>query len=98
MRDRLAQLVANWGYQDPNELLTKHLPEAGCDPRSPRIRRFAALWTRIQDLPRHLGQHSGGMVIAAGPLHDVVSLGPATVPRAAGVASGLRDTATLGSG
>src|SRR5207249_1943581 len=28
MRDRLAQLVANWGYQDPNELLTKHLPEA----------------------------------------------------------------------
>src|SRR3989442_1516143 len=80
MRDRLAQLVANWGYQDPDELLTKHLPEAGCDPTAPRIRRFATLWTRIQDLPRHLGQHSGGMVIAAGPLDDVVPLAPATMP------------------
>src|SRR5437867_4177997 len=80
MRDRLAQLVANWGYQDPDELLTKHLPEAGCDPTAPRIRRFATLWTRIQDLPRHLGQHSGGMVIAAGRLGDVVPLEPATMP------------------
>ena len=80
MRDRLAKLVANWGYQDPEELLTKHLPEAGCDPTSPRIRRFAALWMRIQDLPRHLGQHSGGMVIAAGRLDDVVPLEPATMP------------------
>src|SRR6266571_4219134 len=80
MRDRLARLVATWGYQDPEELLTKHLPEAGCDPTAPRIRRFAALWTRIQDLPRHLGQHSGGMVIAAGRLDDVVPLEPATMP------------------
>src|SRR5215510_8154664 len=80
MRDRLAKLVANWGYQDPEELLTKHLPEAGCDPTAPRIRRFAMLWTQIQDLPRHLGQHSGGMVIAAGRLDDVVPLEPATMP------------------
>src|SRR5213596_1893646 len=28
MQDRLAKLVANWGYQDPEEILTKHLPEA----------------------------------------------------------------------
>src|SRR5256885_16248432 len=35
---------------------------------------------RIQDLPRHLGQHSGGMVIAAGRLDDVVPLEPATMP------------------
>jgi error-prone DNA polymerase len=80
MQDRLAKLVANWGYQDPEEILTKHLPEAGCDPRHPRIRKFAALWTRILDLPRHLGQHSGGMVIAADRLDDVVPLEPATMP------------------
>jgi error-prone DNA polymerase len=60
MRDRLAKLVANWGYQDPQELLTKHLPEAGCDPTAPRIRRFASSGREIQDLPRHLGQHSAG--------------------------------------
>jgi len=96
MRDRLAKLVANWGYQDPEELLTKHLPEAGCDPTSPRIRRFATLWTRIQDLPRHLGQHSGGMVIAAGRLDDVVPLEPATMPGRVVVQWDKDDCAGLG--
>src|SRR6059036_2404104 len=96
MRDRLAKLVANWGYQDPDELLTKHLPEAGCDPTSPRIRRFATLWTRIQDLPRHLGQHSGGMVIAAGRLDDVVPLEPATMPGRVVVQWDKDDCAGLG--
>src|SRR5881296_237519 len=96
MRDRLAKLVANWGYQDPDELLTKHLPEAGCDPTAPRIRRFATLWTRIQDLPRHLGQHSGGMVIAAGRLDDVVPLEPATMPGRVVVQWDKDDCAALG--
>ena len=80
MQDRLARFVPNWGYQDAADQLTKHLAEAGCDTRHPRIRHFAALWMRIQDLPRHLGQHSGGMVIAAGRLDDVVPLEPATMP------------------
>jgi error-prone DNA polymerase len=79
-RDRLAALVSNWGYQDPDDVLTRHLAEAGCDPAHPRLRAFAALWTRVLDLPRHLGQHSGGMVIAAGRLDDVVPLEPATMP------------------
>jgi error-prone DNA polymerase len=96
MRDRLAKLVGNWGYQDPEELLTKHLPEAGCDPTAPRIRRFAMLWTQIQDLPRHLGQHSGGMVIAAGRLDDVVPLEPATMPGRVVVQWDKDDCAGLG--
>ena len=96
MRDRLAKLVSNWGFQDPEELLTKHLPEAGCDPTSPRIRRFAALWLAIQDLPRHLGQHSGGMVIAAGRLDDVVPLEPATMPGRVVVQWDKDDCAALG--
>src|SRR5258705_4325267 len=57
MRDRLAKLVAHWGSQDPEELLTNHLLQSRCDPTSPPIRRFAPLWTRIHDLSRHLGQH-----------------------------------------
>jgi error-prone DNA polymerase len=96
MQDRLAKLVANWGYQDPDELLTKHLPEAGCDPSHPRIRKFVALWTRIQDLPRHLGQHSGGMVIAAGRLDDVVPLEPATMPGRVVIQWDKDDCAALG--
>jgi error-prone DNA polymerase len=96
LQDRLARLVSTWGYQDPDDLLTKHLPEAGCDPRHPRLRQFAALWTRIQDLPRHLGQHSGGMVIAAGRLDDVVPLEPATMPGRVVIQWDKDDCAALG--
>src|SRR5216110_785519 len=96
MQDRLARLVSNWGYQDAADQLTKHLAEAGCDTRHPRIRHFAALWMRIQDLPRHLGQHSGGMVIAAGRLDDVVPLEPATMPDRVVVQWDKDDCAALG--
>src|SRR5213594_1109047 len=96
MQDRLSQLAPAWGYQDPSDLLTKHLAEAGCDPRHPRMRVFAALWTRLQDLPRHLGQHSGGMVIAAGRLDDVVPLEPATMPGRVVIQWDKDDCAALG--
>src|SRR6266403_1525385 len=86
MQDRLARLVESWGYQDPEAVLTRH----------PRIRKFAALWTRLQDLPRHLGQHSGGMVIAAGRLDDVVPLEPATMPGRVVVQWDKDDCAGLG--
>ncbi|MDL1950427.1 DNA polymerase III subunit alpha [Acidobacteria bacterium ACD] len=52
---------------------------AGFDPEDVRIRHFERLWTRIQNLPRHLGQHSGGMVVAAGRLDEVVPLEPAAM-------------------
>src|SRR5881296_3440921 len=96
MQDRLARFVPNWGYQDAADQLTKHLAEAGCDTRHPRIRHFAALWMRIQDLPRHLGQHSGGMVIAAGRLDDVVPLEPATMPGRVVIQWDKDDCAALG--
>jgi error-prone DNA polymerase len=96
MQDRLAQLAPTWGYQDPDDLLTKHLAEAGCDLRHPRVRMFAALWTMIQDLPRHLGQHSGGMVVAARRLDDVVPLEPATMPGRVVIQWDKDDCAALG--
>jgi error-prone DNA polymerase len=34
----------------------------------------------MQDLPRHLGQHSGGMIVCQGQLDSVVPLEPATMP------------------
>jgi DNA polymerase III alpha subunit len=96
MQDRLAHLAPNWGYQDPEDLLVRHLAEAGCDPSHPRLKTFAALWTRLQDLPRHLGQHSGGMVIAAGRLDDVVPLEPATMPGRVVIQWDKDDCAALG--
>ena len=47
---------------------------------TPTIQLFGQLWQRIQDLPRHLGQHSGGMVICQGRLDDVVPLENASMP------------------
>jgi error-prone DNA polymerase len=96
LRERLSKLVPNWGYRDPADVLTRHLAAAGCDPAHPRIRAFAALWTRIQDLPRHLGQHSGGMVIAAGRLDDIVPLEPATMPGRVVIQWDKEDCAALG--
>ena len=44
------------------------------------MRHFARLWRQMQDLPRHLGQHSGGMVICQGDLSSVVPLENASMP------------------
>jgi error-prone DNA polymerase len=79
--DRLAKGIAGWGYRDPaEEAPARHLARAGADPGDPRMARFAALWSAVVGLPRHLGQHSGGMVLAAGRLDEVVPLEPATMP------------------
>ena len=49
-----------------------------------------------QDLPRHLGQHSGGMVICQGPLDSVVPLEPATMPGRVVVQWDKEDCADMG--
>jgi len=53
------------------------LQEAGVDAEAPRTQRLLELVARVQGLPRHLGQHSGGIVIAAGRLDEVVPIEPA---------------------
>ena len=53
---------------------------AGFDIQHPRIAKYLELSMRIQDLPRHLGQHSGGMVICQGQLNYVVPLERASMP------------------
>ena len=51
-----------------DEPLATHLAAAGFAADEPRIRLLArAVARELLNLPRHLGQHSGGMVIAAGP-------------------------------
>jgi len=94
--DRLSALVSNWEYKDPGDSLLAHLREAGCDPAQPVMRHFADLWPAIQDLPRHLGQHSGGMVICQGRLDSCVPLEPATMPGRSVVQWDKDDCASMG--
>ena len=78
--DRLAKVMNNFEFRDDNETLAKHLDAIGVDAAHPRMRLFSELWQRVQDLPRHLGQHSGGMVICQGRLDSVVPLENASMP------------------
>jgi error-prone DNA polymerase len=94
--DRLSGLVSDWEYKDPGDSLLVHLREAGCDPGESVMRHFARLWTGIQDLPRHLGQHSGGMVICAGRLDGLVPLEPAAMPGRSVVQWDKDDCAAMG--
>jgi error-prone DNA polymerase len=78
--DQLSSLVRAWEWKDPKDTPERQFRDAGLDLANPRIRKFFELYLAVQDLPRHLGQHSGGMVICQGQLDSVVPLEPATMP------------------
>src|SRR6266852_4347100 len=78
--DRLAKLLRAHGWSDEHDDLAAQLRNGGVDPESPRIPLLVSLVRQMQGLPRHLGQHTGGMVIAAGRLDEVVPLEPAAMP------------------
>ena len=78
--DHLAKVLHGFEWTDPEERLDHRLRDAGLSRDAPRVRQFVELWRQIQHLPRHLGQHSGGMVICQGRLDEVVPLEPASMP------------------
>jgi error-prone DNA polymerase len=61
-----------------------------------RVRKFLELVEGIQDMPRHLGQHSGGMIVCQGQLDSVVPLEPASMPGRVVVQWDKEDCADLG--
>ena len=69
--------------EDPQDEVQREflqrLKEARLDPNSPDVQHWIDLIHAVQGLPRHLGQHSGGIVIAAGRLDEVVPIEPATM-------------------
>jgi error-prone DNA polymerase len=94
--DTLSKLMPGWGWHDPADKPAKQFTEAGLDLSHPRIRKFMELVVVLQDLPRHLGQHSGGMVICQGRLDQVVPLEPASMPGRVVVQWDKEDCADLG--
>ncbi len=77
---RLTSLVSAWEYKDANDTLARQFRDAGFDMQHPQIRKFFELCLQFQDLPRHLGQHSGGLVVCQDQLDSIVPLEPATMP------------------
>jgi error-prone DNA polymerase len=78
--DRLAKLLSPFEFTDDADTISAQMAEAGFDPGSPRVRLLGELAMAIEGLPRHIGQHSGGMVVTAGRLDEVVPLEPAAMP------------------
>ncbi len=94
--ERVSRLVGSWEYKAPDETLQRQFGQAGCDLEHPRMRKYLELCLAIQDMPRHLGQHSGGMVICQGQLDSVVPLEPASMPGRVVVQWDKEDCADMG--
>ncbi len=94
--DRLAKLNQVYEFRDHHDDLVSLLKRGGVDAEAPRIMMMVDLVRKIQSLPRHLGQHSGGMVIAAQPLDEIVPLEPASMPGRVVIQWDKDDCADLG--
>ena len=94
--ERLARLLSRFEYSDDRDKVNEQLASAGLPARAPRVRHLLALVEQVQNLPRHLSQHSGGMVIAQGRLDEVVPLEPARMPGRTVVQWDKDDCADLG--
>ena len=93
---KISAAVATWEFRDENDALDRRFRDAGLDLNHPRLRKYHELCLAVQDLPRHLGQHSGGMVICQGQLDSVVPLEPASMPGRVVVQWDKEDCADMG--
>lgn len=76
---RFSDLGGHGDYPETTELRDR-LQMAGMPARHPRMNVALELCQRVLGLPRHLGQHSGGMIISDRPLDTVVPLENASMP------------------
>jgi error-prone DNA polymerase len=93
---KISAAVATWEFRDANDALDRRFRDAGLDLNHPRLRKYYELCIAVQDMPRHLGQHSGGMVICQGQLDSVVPLEPASMPGRVVVQWDKEDCADMG--
>ena len=77
--DRFSALYANGDFPETLDL-ERQLALSGLPAEHPRMRAMAELCVALKGLPRHLGQHSGGMILCPGRLDRVVPIEPATMP------------------
>ena len=77
--DRFSHLFANGDF--PHTLdLESQIEQSGLPKNHPRMPAFVRLYQAIYGLPRHLGQHSGGMIICQNKLSSFVPLENASMP------------------
>jgi error-prone DNA polymerase len=77
--DRFSHLFASGDFPHTMELEAQ-IEAAGLPKHHPRMPPFIRLYRAIYGLPRHLGQHSGGMIICQHKLSSFVPLENASMP------------------
>src|SRR5437763_2434832 len=77
--DRFSHLFANGDFPHTMELEAQ-VEAAGLPKDHPRMPAFIRLYRAIYGLPRHLGQHSGGMIICQNKLSSFVPLENGSMP------------------
>lgn len=77
--DRFSALYANGDFPHTLDLSTQ-LKTAGISGLHPRLPTMLRLCQQLRGLPRHLGQHSGGMILCPGRLDHIVPVENATMP------------------
>jgi error-prone DNA polymerase len=77
--DRFSSLFHSGDYQQTIDR-AEQLKIAGVPADHPRLPALLATCAQVHGLPRHLGQHSGGMVLSAGRLDQFVPLENARMP------------------
>jgi error-prone DNA polymerase len=78
--ERLARLSDGWSSADAVEDEIRRMPGGEDRLRSRRWRALAMLAKEAAGLPRHLAQHSGGMIVSATPLVELVPVVPSAFP------------------
>src|SRR6185437_7775048 len=93
--NRFSNLYANGDF--PHTLdLSAQMEKSGLPKTHARAEAFIRLCNSIKGLPRHLGQHSGGMIICQGKLNQVVPLENASMPNRVVAQWDKRDCEALG--
>jgi error-prone DNA polymerase len=75
--DRLAKGVDRWFTEDVEDSMTWAVPPPDMRPQS--WQQFLHLCRGVQDFPRHLSIHNGGMLVTGEPLVDIAPVEPATM-------------------
>ncbi len=76
---RFSSFFANGDFPHSMEL-QEQMKKAGIPASHPRLQAAAVLYGTMRSLPRHLGQHSGGMIICQEALSSFLPLENATMP------------------
>ena len=77
MVDSMAKRL-DWWHQ--GTITDCQLKDSGIDPADTTVRHLVGLTSELLGFPRHLSQHTGGMVMTRGPLSEMVPIENASMP------------------